>query len=435
MTNPPAHQPAGWRGERFSGAPRALQVILITVELAAAALCAAAVAAEHASSESWIRLAILAVLCSVFEEVALQAGKLRLTIGTGPQPDMTSVWTFAGVMVLPAGYASLFAICITIGIWVRRQRAAGQFLFRKVYSSATIVLACLAASSVLSQVGDYTVVLTGGIRTSALLVGAIAAYTLTNRTLVVAVVRLAGGRRKISIIGSWRDNSLELSTLCLGMMTAFVILSHPLLSAVVFLPMVALQRGALIHELEELAATDAKTGLLNSGAWRRAALGELSRAQREGQPLGVLLLDLDHFKAVNDRHGHLVGDAALTAVGRHLTREFRQYDLVGRFGGEEFVAILPRLQLADALLIADRVRASIASITLAELTPLHLEPVSGHQRLSASIGVAVFPTHGSDLDALIGAADAALYQAKAAGRNRVAVADEIIPPAPTALSG
>jgi diguanylate cyclase (GGDEF)-like protein len=131
----------------------------------------------------------------------------------------------------------------------------------------------------------------------------------------------------------------------------------------------------------------------------------------------LLLIDLDHFKAVNDNFGHLVGDAALQAVGLRLKRELRQYDVVGRFGGEEFVALLPGVDTTDAAAAAERIRAAIASISLAEMG------TATDSTLTASLGVAMYPLHGDDLGEVLRAADTALYLAKSAGRDRVTVAD------------
>jgi diguanylate cyclase (GGDEF)-like protein len=186
--------------------------------------------------------------------------------------------------------------------------------------------------------------------------------------------------------------------------------------------MALLQRGALVAQLEEVAATDVKTKLLNALAWQQVAERELTALQHEGATGAVLIIDLDHFKDVNDRLGHLVGDAALVCVGDNLKRVLRQNDVVGRFGGEEFVALLPRIDVRTALLIAERVRACIRAVAQSEFCPTDISAEVLPRPLSASIGVATFPDHGSEIDDLLRAADAALYVAKRAGRDRVALA-------------
>jgi two-component system, cell cycle response regulator len=175
--------------------------------------------------------------------------------------------------------------------------------------------------------------------------------------------------------------------------------------------------GARIIDLEaRLRAardTDVLTGLHNRGAITAAAEVELARMQRSGEPLSVALLDVDHFKQINDGYGHQVGDLALRHIATMVRQHVRPYDVVGRWGGEELLLLLVGATLVDAAAIADRVRAKIAA------TPLMLEdgrPVA----LTASVGVASTEADSAcTLEALIRGADAALYHAKAAGRDCV----------------
>jgi diguanylate cyclase (GGDEF)-like protein len=111
-------------------------------------------------------------------------------------------------------------------------------------------------------------------------------------------------------------------------------------------------------ELAAAARTDPKTGLLNATAWQREADAEVARAQRTSSPLALLLVDVDHFKRVNDSHGHLIGDEVLRALATELRQQVRESDVVGRFGGEEFTVLLPRTDDAGAYGIAERLRTS-----------------------------------------------------------------------------
>jgi diguanylate cyclase (GGDEF)-like protein len=413
--------PRPWTGSRLSGAPARLRSALLSVEASAAVLCAAALAIGEFSPSAWGRLGILFVLGVIFEELARQVGKQRLLISSGPQPDMTSVWTFAGTLVLAPGYAGLLAALLAAHLWFRQQRAAGQFAYRKVYSGATIVLACLAASAVL-RVGVANPLPSPTDHAAVLVLLALVVYTLVNRMLISLAVVLAGRPITESIVlGKWDDNALELATLCLGYVTAIVVVYQPWLTAAALFPMVLLQRGALVKQLEETATIDSKTQLLNTLAWRQFATRALVGAPRNSNA-AILVIDLDHFKAVNDVHGHLLGDAALFEVGRTVKQELRQADLVGRFGGEEFVVMLPGLGVEAAVLIAERLRSSIASIYLADLQAQHSDGGVCTHALSASIGVAIFPEHAEDLGGLLTAADTALFAAKRAGRNRVVFA-------------
>jgi diguanylate cyclase (GGDEF)-like protein len=222
------------------------------------------------------------------------------------------------------------------------------------------------------------------------------------------------------LLGTRDDNLIELATLCLGGLVALAAVHEPWLCILVIAPMATLQRGALVRELETAATTDAKTGLLNAIAWDHLANRELARAARQKTGLAILIIDLDHFKLVNDRFGHLVGDAVLRRVGRALEAGVREFDTVGRFGGEEFVVVLPETDESAALVVAERLRHRIN-----ELHPAMDAGVGvvDDEPLSVSIGVACSPTDGSELPELLVAADSALYQAKAQGRNRVVLAN------------
>jgi diguanylate cyclase (GGDEF)-like protein len=174
--------------------------------------------------------------------------------------------------------------------------------------------------------------------------------------------------------------------------------------------LVALARSRQHARLAAAARTDAKTGLLNAGAWQQAAAAEAARAARSGRSLAVAMVDIDHFKKVNDTWGHLVGDQVLAAVARILAGQLRPYDVAGRFGGEEFAVLLPDATEATARLVAERMRASIATTNPMPGTTL---------QVTVSIGVAAAVPARENLRDLVAAADEALYAAKQAGRNRV----------------
>jgi diguanylate cyclase (GGDEF)-like protein len=248
---------------------------------------------------------------------------------------------------------------------------------------------------------------------------AIAIFTVLNRTLVTGFVLLVGIRGR-DLAGSWEDNMLELATLCLGGLAAVALLYNPALTILVLIPMVLLQRAALVKQLEVAATTDSKTGLLNAVTWEQLAQRDLARSARENTSTAIMIIDLDRFKLVNDSYGHLAGDAALKEVGRLLTAELRGYDTVGRFGGEEFVAVLPTTDEAHAVLVAERVRERIAGVRMSALITI-ADPTED-RNLTVSIGVACSPQDGTEVSELLHAADLALYRAKQTGRNRVEVA-------------
>jgi diguanylate cyclase (GGDEF)-like protein len=177
-----------------------------------------------------------------------------------------------------------------------------------------------------------------------------------------------------------------------------------------------LQRSFRHTQLLNEARADAKTGLLNASTWEREATAEVARAVRTGAPLAVALLDVDRFKQINDTHGHLLGDEVLRQIAGTMTGVLRDYDLAGRFGGEEFVMLLPQTRAVDAFRIAERVRARISRL------PIYAEGTAGSERVpvTVSIGVAALDAGSRhELTQLIAAADAALYRAKASGRDQV----------------
>ena len=172
------------------------------------------------------------------------------------------------------------------------------------------------------------------------------------------------------------------------------------------------ERKKLEKELERQAHIDVLTGLNNRRHFLELAEHELSRARRHGNPLSMLMLDVDHFKQCNDSHGHHVGDQVLQKLGTICSATLREADLPGRIGGEEFAVLLPETDAAQALEVAERLRLAFA----AALTPLEH---GGSVRFTVSIGVAHLTAADDDLGDLLKRADAALYAAKNLGRNRV----------------
>ncbi len=172
-----------------------------------------------------------------------------------------------------------------------------------------------------------------------------------------------------------------------------------------------------LHEkLQTQAMFDGLTGLLNRTAITNCLASEMERAARAGLPLSVVLLDLDHFKRVNDVYGHAAGDAVLQEAAKRMKNSMRGYDQVGRYGGEEFLIVAPGCSANDGLTLAERVRLCIGD--------KRIETPQGALDVTCSLGVALAhntPREGPD--ALIARADAALYRAKASGRNRAESAE------------
>ena len=174
------------------------------------------------------------------------------------------------------------------------------------------------------------------------------------------------------------------------------------------------EKRLLIVNLNRLSTTDSLTGLLNRRALSDALQSEIERAQRYGNDLSLILCDIDRFKKINDTHGHATGDGALQAVAASLKRWLRKTDILGRYGGDEFMIILPETAPAGARQIAEKIRSAAAEIAL---------NASGKSLgISLSIGVASCCTAVDTMDSLVKLADAALYKSKHRGRNRVSSA-------------
>jgi len=172
---------------------------------------------------------------------------------------------------------------------------------------------------------------------------------------------------------------------------------------------VELQKALLAsnRRLDELSRTDSLTGIGNRRSFDGELVSRFEHALRYGRPLTLVMIDIDHFKKINDTFGHQAGDEVLQRIARVLQRTTRQSDFVARFGGEEFVVLLPETPMLEGLQVAEKIRAAVAAEDLPN-------------RVTVSAGVATMPQpHIDSPDALIAAADAALYKAKESGRNRV----------------
>ncbi len=180
-----------------------------------------------------------------------------------------------------------------------------------------------------------------------------------------------------------------------------------------------------IAELEAEVVTDELTEVHNYRFLRRALDLEVQRAARYGHPLAALMVDVDHLKAYNDRFGHLAGSQVLKLVARALRSATREFDLVAKYGGDEFMLILPHTGLEDAAAAAERLRAAVAGTVFPPLRA---------GEMTCSIGIAVFPGDGRSPETLLQAADQALFAAKRSGRNRAETARPTVadpPPRPS----
>ncbi|WP_260479090.1 GGDEF domain-containing protein [Kibdelosporangium aridum] len=386
--------------------------------LATAAVLAVATVLQPIASIDLARAGLLTGMALVHAEAARTVEQVRRRDDAAAHIDLNSTWTIAAALVLPLPLTAVIIVVIYTHVWFRVRRTP---LFRRIFNVAMYILAAGAASAVLNLLGPTPIPeLMSGPSGALLVVAATAAYTVTNLLVLfgwLALSRMIPNPHKTAL-GNKSDNALEVATLCFGVFVAVMLHDYPLLLPVSLPLILVLHRNVLIRQLEEDARTDAKTMLLNATAWTDSARNELIRADRRGEDAGVLVLDLDLFKRVNDTYGHLAGDEVLKQFAATLRAEVRTTDLVGRFGGEEFVVLLPDSSTAHSVGIGERIRQRVEKLTVSVQTGDERPIVEG---LSVSIGVAQFPAHGQNLDELLSAADKALYAAKSSGRNQVRI--------------
>jgi diguanylate cyclase (GGDEF)-like protein len=367
---------------------------------------------------SW--LAVLVVLGVVQAELSSRIERVRRWMSGETHINMTSVWYLAGTVLLSPAMVSLLAVILYAHLWIRVWRhVRARPAHRVAVSTAWALLPCFAAAAVLRATG------LGGLddgspaplRAALIMLVAAVVFESVNAALAATGIFLYTRKRSVrALLGTWSDNALESVTLCLGALAALALVYQPVFVVLVLPPLLMLHRSVLVKQLEVAASTDDKTGLLNALAWHDSAQSEYARSLRDNRTFGVLMADLDYFKRVNDTYGHVAGDVVLKAVADVLRAQVRDYDLVGRFGGEEFAILLPGIAEHAAVAVGERIRLAVERMAV-EVALDGTEVTIGG--LSVSIGIAVHPMAGDNLEKLLLAADTALYKAKNAGRNRV----------------
>jgi diguanylate cyclase (GGDEF)-like protein len=379
------------------------------------------------TAKHWLWFSLLLLGSTVYLEAASGIERIREVAAEGqPYVHLLSVWLFAGVLLLPPPLLCALIVLGYMHCWIRVYRMRA-LVHRKVFSAATVVLGCLAAYWVLHSVysgntAPFASALDGPEGLFAVVAAGVV-YRVVNHGLVVAVILATNLDRPVrSALGPPTDQLMLAGAVGLGSGIAVVMIARPWWTPLLIVTVLALHTGLLMPQFRDASRSDAKTGLFDAVFWAKLVSDELDRSRRLGGTSAVLLLDLDHFKQVNDEYGHLAGDMVLRAVADALKRAVRGHDMVGRYGGEEFAIVMPGLSLADVRTAAERVRSAIAalSVTVFDLDQVE-QVVTG---LTASIGAAVFPVHGGDRTSLLVAADAALYDAKTAGRNCTRIAGE-----------
>jgi diguanylate cyclase (GGDEF)-like protein len=336
--------------------------------------------------------------------------------------DVAPAWLLGGAIALQP--AAAVVVALLLRTWWRI-RAGRCIPYRWVFSTAVIVLAIGLAHTVYAAVTGWLG--TGGPAVAAGMAAAAVSYIAVDSLLCgIGIKLILPGSSHRDAFGGRDELTVDVTAAALGCLVAAAAMTSPW--AVAFAIPIALtaQRALLLRQFEAAAQTDGKTGLDRLGWWREQTADLLRRAENE--PVAVLLIDIDHFKQINDLYGHLVGDEALRAVSTILRSAIRSKDVIGRFGGEEFVVALPDTDAADARLTADRLRETVATSPLASMLAGVMDDPTldpRNLRLTVSIGVAVTPLDGITVDSLLASADRAMYAAKLAGRDRVHCTDPV----------
>ena len=372
-----------------------------------------------ASQTTWRQADLLKFLlllgCAL---VSVAATPREAYLRSGMVRDFITAWVLPVAILLPPVYAMLMPIPLFA---LTQALSPRGLLYRRVFSAAVISLA-YGAAAVLFRVfpasfagpsigtGVHALTWTLAVAACELVAGRI------NHLLIWGAIKLSDPNVKLTDLEFNREALQgDFAEFDLGVLITVVVAVNVVL-AVFAVPTVLLARRFMMHaRLLEKSRIDTKTGLLNASTWESEATAEIARAIRTRSPLALAMIDIDHFKAVNDTYGHLAGDKALRAVTDVLRSQLRTYDLAGRFGGEEFAILLPHTHQANALTIAERLRTRIAAMAI----PVVDDDESGPcVKVTVSIGVTVLDNPGRKLTDLLADADTALYYAKENGRNK-----------------
>jgi diguanylate cyclase (GGDEF)-like protein len=408
-----------------------LKAYIIAVLLAYLLAIGLAARVGLGSGRDLVLLAVLVACEAAMIEVTRRAGDKA-----GVGKDIHGVWALPAAILLPPIWVLVVPILrLTLAQWrVRRfplhRRAFSAAVIGLSYGAASLAFHAVTGTSLAASVapGRHTSVWIAAVALAGILQWGV------NTGMMLPALKASDPATRVRDIVLARENvQNDVTERCVAVLVTLAIAINPL-TVVFALPFVMLLQRSFRHaQLVNASRIDSKTGLLNAGTWEREAAAEVARAVRTRTPLALALVDIDYFKGVNDTFGHLIGDRALKAMARTFRIFLREYDLVGRFGGEEFALLLPHTKALDAYGIAERIREHIAAAPL-DVGDL---PDGQHVRVTVSIGVAALgapwvTTTGSQVTDLLAAADRALYRAKRAGRDQVCVVtDNAVVTAPT----
>ena len=326
----------------------------------------------------------------------------------------TPAFLLAGAYLLDPGLLVPMVVIALIPEWIRYRYP----WYIQSFNIATYLLNVLAAWGALHLVAP------GGLsaewRPAAGVLVAGPAFAVLNHLMVAMVLKLARGI-SVKESGLFGRESIEtdLALLAVGAGMATFWAVEPMLIFLQLVPLALFFRALRVPQLQEEAHQDAKTGLLSARRFMELLDEDIEKAVRSGHSLSVLMCDLDLFRNVNNTYGHLAGDEVLQAIAGILKSTFRTEDVVGRFGGEEFVVLLRNTNSTGAAIAAERIRREVRD------TGFRISASEEPLKLTISVGVASFPDSVHDVKNLLHDADLAVYRSKLAGRNRVTIASPV----------
>ncbi len=396
-TSERAHSPGGLHG--------AALIYLVAVAALAGALGWASLAGvEPLGPKEWLAFALIAVGAAVAQMFPAVSPRNQ-------SYHTTMVVLVPAALLLPFWLLPAVVVAQHVPEWLKVRYP----WYIQLFNAGNYLVDLFAAAAVAQLLlGQDRLIRNDELRFAVAGVAAAAVLVLLNHLILSGMLRLARGHSlRESGLFSFESLTTDLVLASLGVLVASAWTISPALIPLALAPLFLIQRSLAVPQLEEEARLDPKTGLLNVRYFSEIFNDRLEQALRTGRPLALLMIDLDLLREINNTYGHLAGDAVLERIAAVFHRDLRSDDIAARFGGEEFVLLLPDTDLEHALALAERVRGAIGR------ERIRVAAINETLSATVSIGVAMCPRDGTDSSALIHRADTAVYRAKIQGRNRV----------------
>jgi diguanylate cyclase (GGDEF)-like protein/putative nucleotidyltransferase with HDIG domain len=363
----------------------------------------------------WLTFLLLTVLATWAQLYKIQAPKHVLF-------HATPIFLFAGILLLDP-LLFILPVAISHGVeWIKERWIKSEHLrawYLQPFNIAKNILAGMAAHLIYVAFDVHISMLPRPSEALLVTIGALVYLVVNNLLLGQALVLARGVSWRASGVFDIENLMSELVLLLLGGIVALLWQLSPAFVPLAVSPVLLIYRAMMVPKLKEEAQTDSKTGLLNARYLMKVLNEELERARRFGRPFTVIMADLDHLRQINNIYGHFAGDVVLSGVAKIVRETLHEYDIAGRFGGEEFMLGFPEADVVQAQVLAERVRMAI------ELSAFDVSTSPTPIKVTMSFGLACFPQDAVTLEDLIHEADAAVYQAKHQGRNQLVCAADV----------